>query len=888
MIESLLLSVQSALAPVSPVTQDADPDVPAVWRYTFDDPGEGWTEPGFDDSGWRLGAGPFGAPGTPGVEPETEWRSDQIWLRRVVQVERTRERIGEFRFFHDEDLRVWWNGVEAVRAPGWNPEYQTKFGRPEAMRTSRVGENLLAARCSNRTGGQGVDLQLRFFPEWRLWKGLGAIGGGTTVSLKVTLGEEPRWSTGFFTPADVLPGSAVALAPDETGPMKWLPAHVVGVDPVAGGFLAGLECWTELGMWEIQDHVRGVGPLISILGPSQSNRTYPAHIKGTRRWTWRGDAVSPGVILGLRWRVDADGAAARPLGGTPPTRFHFSDLVLPGTLYHGNPSGREAGRSGWHGLVPLWSGAAGETLLVEEHRLPAPFLAAEWDSWPDDPESFRTGVALHSLPSLVPYAAREDLWWSMGAEADDRGTDLLLLSGPVSLNGQDGVVKSGQGSATPYPEAFLRVPPGGTVEKTFWLQVYGAQELGAGFQHALREAIAIHGPFPSAGMPVVEDIVRAKLRFAKSRWRGDNPAPGFAMYPHDRDLYVMGWAGQSEAPGYALQVLADRLGEPELRTIAQRTLDALAEAPFDAGGFRLALNGRTGEWSRQDPVSQGQAMSAFARGIQVGREQGADTTKWEDFLRRACDVHAGRILGSAGAAGLDEGAWHPRSTAEAFLINPLCLGAALFDEPRFLEAAVAAGEHYWQRHRSMEEPYWGGTLDARCEDKEGAWAAFEAFLALHEATQDPEWLTAATHAAEVCLTYTYLWDVDLPPGRLRDHDLATRGWTSVSVQNMHLDVFGVVYTPELWRLGQLTGRPELIELAELMFRSCGQMIDAHSSQGEQLQQTNFAQGGDLSDPDAFRGGYVEGWTVFWITAHFLTAAAQFEEMGVLEQLWRKP
>ena len=29
-----------------------------------------------------------------------------------------------------------------------------------------------------------------------------------------------------------------------------------------------------------------------------------------------------------------------------------------------------------------------------------------------------------------------------------------------------------------------------------------------------------------------------------------------------------------------------------------------------------------------------------------------------------------------------------------------------------------------------------------------------------------------------------------------------------------------------------------------------------------------------------RGGYAESWTVFWITAHFLNAAARFEELGV--------
>jgi len=31
------------------------------------------------------------------------------------------------------------------------------------------------------------------------------------------------------------------------------------------------------------------------------------------------------------------------------------------------------------------------------------------------------------------------------------------------------------------------------------------------------------------------------------------------------------------------------------------------------------------------------------------------------------------------------------------------------------------------------------------------------------------------------------------------------------------------------------------------------------------------------------GGYVEDWTVFWLTAHFLNAAARFEELGVANE-----
>jgi hypothetical protein len=58
------------------------------------------------------------------------------------------------------------------------------------------------------------------------------------------------------------------------------------------------------------------------------------------------------------------------------------------------------------------------------------------------------------------------------------------------------------------------------------------------------------------------------------------------------------------------------------------------------------------------------------------------------------------------------------------------------------------------------------------------------------------------------------------------------------------------------------------------------MIDPTGSQGEQIQHTNFAQHGDMSNVFRLRGGYSESWTVFWITAHFLTASAEFDQMHV--------
>jgi hypothetical protein len=180
-------------------------------------------------------------------------------------------------------------------------------------------------------------------------------------------------------------------------------------------------------------------------------------------------------------------------------------------------------------------------------------------------------------------------------------------------------------------------------------------------------------------------------------------------------------------------------------------------------------------------------------------------------------------------------------------------------------------------------------LDASCEDKEGAFAALQAFLELYELTADPKYLRWAEHACDVVLTYVVVWDIDLPAGRLRDHDFKTRGWTAVSVQNQHIDVFGVLIAPAIYRLGQILDRGELKKVAILMYRSCGQLIDPYGSQGEQPHHTNYAQHPkfrerlEADDISGLRGDYVEEWTVFWITAHFLNAAAQFKEFGV--QIW---
>ncbi len=565
-------------------------------------------------------------------------------------------------------------------------------------------------------------------------------------------------------------------------------------------------------------------------------------VECVRRWEWHGDGAAEKTTLAIRWQApEAKG-----------------QVLLPGILYYGNPSGAISKRT------PVFSDEA-PLAVFEEHRYPLPYASLEWLDG-----DRRFGAALHSQPAPVPCANLPDQWWSLGVDASGSSTELILLSGPCASNGKRSVIKAIQPGFVPYDDAYLNIAPGTIIEKTFRLEVYPVDCEGSGFRRPMWTSIDWFHPTDLDVFPTIAEITEAKYRFAKTRWHNAGNAAGFKKFP-DRPFFVFGWCGQAAAPGYALQVLAEELRDPDIPGMVQRSLDFLSTAQFYDGGFHTWYNYDEEKWSRHEPLSQGQGMLNVARAIQVGRKAGGDTARWEAFLKKASDFHAQRIL-------RDD--WRPRSTDEGFFIAPLCLAADLFDSDLHRRAAIKAAEHYADRHLLMREPYWGGTLDAQCEDKEGAYAACQGFLAAYELTGEDRFLAWARHACDVMLTYLVVWDIDLPAGRLRNHGFKTRGWTVVSPQNQHIDAYGVLMAPDVYRLGQILGDDRLQQIGLLMFRSCGQLIDPYGSHGEQPQHTNYAQRGRVDDLFALRGGYVEDWTVFWLTAHFLNAAARFEELGV--------
>jgi hypothetical protein len=624
---------------------------------------------------------------------------------------------------------------------------------------------------------------------------------------------------------------SIALDWQDDWPANWAHASADSMEIVDEWTILHGKITLPEGEWILRDAFRKEG-----------NR-----VRCIRRFEWNGEKTIEKVTLSSRWQ----------------TLNYTERVVMPGIIYYGNPSGYRNG-----GNMPTFGIEEAPEAFFEEHRFPMPFVAVEIEK-----DNRYYTAAVHTLPCPVPYSNIPDQWWSMGTKALENSTEIALLSGPVAWNNQRSVAKARQrfSDAMKYSDTWLNVKPGAVIEKTFFTEVAPFINKGSGFIQPVKTSMDIFSPFYAEDMPTFWQIIHDKYRFAQSRYVENDNTAGFSMYPLESGAkFVFGWCGQAASPGYALQKLSSLLVDPFLDRKVQRSLDQLSRSPFNDNGFQLIYDFEKDTWDGQDPLSQGQGMYNFAKAIQAARDNRRfDTSLWKSFFRKACDVHARRILNEN---------WNPRSTNEGFLVAPLSIAWELYQKQEYFDAAKKAADHYMNRHLDMDEPYWGGTLDATGEDKEGAWAGFQAFLSMYEITGEEKYLKAAEHAAYILLSYTVVWDIPFPAGRMADHFFKTRGWTTVSPQNMHIDVFGVLFTPSLYKLGDILQRPSLKKIALLMFRSCGQMIDPYGSHGEQLQHTNFAQAGDMSNIYKFRGGYVEHWTVFWITAHFLNAAAQFMEL----------
>jgi hypothetical protein len=133
---------------------------PGTWNYTTTTPAGDWKDQAFNDSSWKRGQSGFGTMNTPGAIIGTVWRTDDIWLRREVDVPAGKYNNVSGWLHHDEDAEVYINGVLALKTSGFIVNYDVFPLTSESRAALKPGKNLIAIHCHQTTGGQYVDFGL--------------------------------------------------------------------------------------------------------------------------------------------------------------------------------------------------------------------------------------------------------------------------------------------------------------------------------------------------------------------------------------------------------------------------------------------------------------------------------------------------------------------------------------------------------------------------------------------------------------------------------------------------------------------------------------------------------------------------------------------------------
>jgi hypothetical protein len=191
-------------------------------------------------------------------------------------------------------------------------------------------------------------------------------------------------------------------------------------------------------------------------------------------------------------------------------------------------------------------------------------------------------------------------------------------------------------------------------------------------------------------------------------------------------------------------------------------------------------------------------------------------------------------------------------------------------EARYLESAIAAGDFIW-RAGQADFVFIGGTIDnPDIIDKEAGTLSLEAYLALHDATQDARWIERARCAADFSETWMYIWNVPICPdeddARLHwKQGLPTIGLELIASGHSLCDMYMAFDVDEYARLYAVTGDDHYLDVARLLLHATKTMISLDSRpfdfEGPGWQQEHWT----LPPPRGF--GLHRGWLPWVSTAH---------------------
>lgn len=143
------------------------------WHYTLGKPASGWEKPGFDDSMWLAGAGGFGKASTADAVVRTKWQTNEIWIRRTVNLNVIPTGEIVLNMNVTGEFEVYFDGILARKGRGITPGYQRFYVSDDAWMAAAEGSNspnpprkthTLAIHCKQLPEGQFIDLGIDLAP----------------------------------------------------------------------------------------------------------------------------------------------------------------------------------------------------------------------------------------------------------------------------------------------------------------------------------------------------------------------------------------------------------------------------------------------------------------------------------------------------------------------------------------------------------------------------------------------------------------------------------------------------------------------------------------------------------------------------------------------------
>ena len=320
-------------------------------------------------------------------------------------------------------------------------------------------------------------------------------------------------------------------------------------------------------------------------------------------------------------------------------------------------------------------------------------------------------------------------------------------------------------------------------------------------------------------------------------------------------------------------------GEQDLVTMGNEILESYLQHGLTSAGYFYDDVNFTRGFPTDDKVvhsirQQSEGVYAILLYLKYEKAHGRRHPQWEARIKGILDgfLKLQKADGSFARKYHDDGTdvdatggSTPSST------SALVMGYRYFGKKQYLEAARKTVD-YLEQNIISKSDYFSSTLDANCEDKEAAIAAVTATYYLAAVTMGKErqrYIDLCEKAAYFALSWYYMWDVPFAQGQmLGDLGLKTRGWSNVSVENNHIDVF-VFELPHIVKwLGEQKGNQRFLQMHDVIFNSLSQLmptperlcgIAVPGFYPEVVQHTTWDYG--MNGKGFYNNLFAPGWTI---------------------------